>query len=410
MININNKSWDKLRFSDINKLLTSTEEENFFFEFKADDETPAKLVKEVSAFSNTYGGYILLGINDDKTIGGCQKWTEQRIHTTIHDSLTPTPIFDVKKFKTNGKVIFIIKIEEGTMPPYITNKGQIFERVSSGSFPINESSKLSQLYHKHENQLTKIKNKIELPKIEIGSNFPKNVFGYLDMGFSVVCSETTELQRNFYKLDLEPVVKYIKTMCTEFSISQVGHSYLLSFGDMTATDDNGNKHPVGAGIHNFMEILPDGSVRCRVILTGDPNRFEVDITRIGYYIHNVFRDVYSIILGDRFSKIFLYAHKYERLTVLKQFVPFYNLGYKDSDEDKQRFAQYLISHRDKYGNNLMIESNRLPKNDYFLIDQRLFDEYKIRFNSENLLDELFSSSHFNLGYIDSIKQVVTTSK
>jgi hypothetical protein len=66
----------------LNKLLTSTEDENFFFEFKADDETPAKLVKEVSAFSNTYGGYILFGINDDKTIGGCQKWTEQRIHTT----------------------------------------------------------------------------------------------------------------------------------------------------------------------------------------------------------------------------------------------------------------------------------------------------------------------------------------
>ena len=126
MININNKSWSKLRFSDIEKLLSSSDDENFFFEFKADDETPQKLVKEISAFANTYGGYVLLGINDDKTIGGCTKWSEQRIHTTIHDSMTPTPNFDVRKFKSNGRTIFVIKIEEGTMPPYITNKGQIF--------------------------------------------------------------------------------------------------------------------------------------------------------------------------------------------------------------------------------------------------------------------------------------------
>lgn len=65
MININNKSWGKLRFSDIEKLLSGSDDENFFFEFKADDETPQKLVKEISAFANTYGGYVLLGINDD---------------------------------------------------------------------------------------------------------------------------------------------------------------------------------------------------------------------------------------------------------------------------------------------------------------------------------------------------------
>lgn len=121
MIDINNKSWNKLRSTDIEKLLAGDVDENFFFEFKADDETTVKLIKEVSALSNTYGGYILLGINDDKTIGGCQKWTEQRIHTTIHDSITPIPNFDVKRFKIHDKIVLVIKIEEGTMPPYITN-------------------------------------------------------------------------------------------------------------------------------------------------------------------------------------------------------------------------------------------------------------------------------------------------
>lgn len=118
MININNKRWEKLRFSDVRKLLSGTDDETFFFEFKSDDEMPQKLVKEISAFANTYGGYVFLGINNDKSIGGCTKWTEQRIHTTIHDSISPTPLFDVKKFRPNGKTVYVIKIEEGNMPPY----------------------------------------------------------------------------------------------------------------------------------------------------------------------------------------------------------------------------------------------------------------------------------------------------
>ena len=54
MININNKDWDELKSLDIRKFLERNGEENFFFEFKADEETPAKLVKEISAFANTY--------------------------------------------------------------------------------------------------------------------------------------------------------------------------------------------------------------------------------------------------------------------------------------------------------------------------------------------------------------------
>lgn len=42
MVNINNKPWDKLRFRDIEKFLSESGDENFFFEFKSDDEEPKK--------------------------------------------------------------------------------------------------------------------------------------------------------------------------------------------------------------------------------------------------------------------------------------------------------------------------------------------------------------------------------
>ena len=160
MININDKNWDKLRVSDIEKLLENDDDETFFFEYKSDDVTPKKIVKEISAFSNTYGGYILLGVDDDKNISGCEKWDEQRIHNIIHNCITPIPSFDIKKFTTREKGnIYVIKIDEGIFPPYITNDGKIYERVSSGSFPINNSIKLTQLYYKREDQFKKIENK-----------------------------------------------------------------------------------------------------------------------------------------------------------------------------------------------------------------------------------------------------------
>ena len=53
MMNINNRSWEKLRATDIVKFLSDIEE-SIFVEFKSDDEAPNKLVKEISAFANTY--------------------------------------------------------------------------------------------------------------------------------------------------------------------------------------------------------------------------------------------------------------------------------------------------------------------------------------------------------------------
>lgn len=58
MLNINNKTWEKLRAKDIITFLNVLEEETFFFEFKQDDIKPDHFIKEVSAFANTYGGYI----------------------------------------------------------------------------------------------------------------------------------------------------------------------------------------------------------------------------------------------------------------------------------------------------------------------------------------------------------------
>lgn len=348
MVNINNKPWDKLRFRDIEKFLSESGDENFFFEFKSDDEEPKKLIKEISAFANTYGGYILLGVNDDKTIRGCKKWTEQRIHITIHDSITPIPNFDVKKFTSKGKHIFVIKIEEGATPPYITNRGDIYERVSSGSFPIKESIKLDQLYQKRKDELIRIKNIIELPSLEIDSNFPQNVFAYLDFGFFMASSDKSVLWKKYQTADLEKIAEYIRTINKNFSISRVGASYLFSVGEFMAKDQDGNSCPMNAGIHDFMEVFPDGSARGRILLNADPNSCQVDISIFIYCLGLVYQKIYSMIFQEALPKEFVYTYKYEKLTVLKQFIPVYDMLAR-SNPGKQTLEGYLsMAKQDNY--------------------------------------------------------------
>ena len=403
MVNINSKPWEELQFKDVQDYLSDPDSnENCFFEYKIDKVEPAKLVKEISAFANTYGGYIFLGVDDNKNIVGCTAWDEQRIHITIHNGITPTPQFDVKCFSADDKIIYVIKIEEGTMPPYITNKGDICERVSSGSCVVTESGKLNQMYHKRADQLVHIKSQIELPEVE-AAKLPDNVFGYWDFGFSVVTSEQTNLQKNFYTIDLEPIAKYLREINPEFSITRVGYSYVFGMGSATVRTQNGKVVPTAAGVHDFMEIMLDGSVRGRLLLIATPETADVDITSLFYYSSSFLRKVYSLIFGDGYSEIFVYAQKYEKLTVLKQFVPFYKLGTDDSESDKNRYREYLKNHKRKYGNNLIMTSNRVPKSDYEIIDRKYFDELNMAYNTENLYHELFYSAFMNLGYIDQLE-------
>ena len=402
MININNKAWEKLRAADIVKLLSGDIEtdENFFFEFKDDREKNDKFIKEVSAFSNTYGGYILLGVNDDKTIGGCKDWNEQRIHNVIYNCITPIPDFDVKRFKINGNTVYVVKIEEGAMPPYITNAGKIYERVSSGSMPIQNSSKLSQLYTKREDQLKRIHRKIELASIPVDALLPGNICGHLDIGFSLTCSEKTQLEKKFYDVDFSKVRDYLTKLKSPYSISRSGESYIINIGKAGGRDNQGEAVLLGDGVNNFIEILYDGSVRCRaIIVTNENDKEHANLFLISGMLV-AFREIYEAIMDEPLHKIFLYAQKYEQLHVIRQFIPTYDVKGINDSELERNYTTYVENHTAKYGNNTMIVGNRIPRNDFKIRDKRWFQTYNIPFTTENIIDELFSSAFFNMGFID----------
>lgn len=399
MILINGKEWNLLTKEDIQTAIDEVEE-SFFFEFKEDGVKSSKLVEEVSAFANTYGGYIFLGVADDKTIVGCKEWNEQRIFAVIHDSLSPVPSFDVKKcVYENGNIIYVVRIDEGAEPPYITNKGLIYERISSSSCVVKDSSRLTQMYIKRKDQENFVEQKISIKSIESDVN---NIWGYIDIGFSLVLRDSKTFTKRFYDINLNDLMENVfKEKCSA-NVSRIGSSIVLSFGGLSA--DSPNK-ALPAHLNNFIEIMYDGSVRLRVLLlNNNPNDCSVNMF-LSFYFVDVFSNTFLYIFKDLLVEGFVYAKKYEKLTVRKQFFPsyYYTEEFMEVNEKartkNERIKEVIEKHIEKTGKDQVITDDRIPKTGLFTVDRKKMERDNLEYNVDNIVFELFHSRFLYIGYV-----------
>lgn len=397
MVNINGKEWALLESEDIKSVMLAPDfDESFYFEFKDDKVTPHKFIEEVSAFANTFGGYIFIGVSDDKRIEGCLDWTEQRIHTTIHDSITPIPSFDVKKFTCDTKIVYVIRIDEGAEPPYITNKGKIFERLSSGSFTIKDSIRLSQIYNKREQQLAKLERKISIMPIPENVN---NIYGCIDSGFALVVSDIQTAFDIYNKVNLKDIANKMSVKMKGFNIAYVGNTIIFTPGGLTV-----HKGQLPAHTNSFLEIMADGSARMRILLmNNNPDDSTVNmmhsLTLIG-----LFKEVYTHIMGDLFPDRVVYAKKYESLTVRRQFQPtfFYDDDflelYPEYKEKNEKILAETKKHQKVVGIDTVVTDDRIPKVGLYTIDKSQMKKWGIEYTSESIIDELFYSRFIGLGF------------
>lgn len=398
MVNINGIEWLKLKPSDVQAVISEQDfDESFYFEFKDDRVSNKKLQEEVSAFANTFGGYIFLGVSDDKQIEGCTTWNEQRIHTTIHDSITPTPPFDVRKFTFDTRSVYVIKIDEGSELPYITSSGKIYERLSSGSFAIKDSSKLSQIYNKREQLLTKMEKKTSIPPVCENSN---NIYGYIDTGFSLVASDIQIALDTFNQADLKTIATEMADTLSSFSLYYVGNSIIFTPGGLSTPQGH-----LPAHTNNFLEIMADGSARMRILLINNDQDDSSVNMMLPVTILRSYKEIYTKIMGDLFPHKVAYAKKYESLTVRQQFQPvmFYDefaleLN-PDWKEDNNKMLEALENHRKIFGVTTVMTDDRIPKTGLYTIDKRQLELWGQEYTAESFIDELFFSRFITLGAV-----------
>ncbi|MCK4761422.1 MAG: putative DNA binding domain-containing protein [Candidatus Aminicenantes bacterium] len=107
--------------------------ENSSVEFKSSSVKPDALAREIVAFSNSGGGVILLGVEDDGQVTGLPagKNFEEWVANIVRNNVIPAAQIEYSHIEIKNKKIAIIDVPKGRDKPYQTAGHQFLVRVGS---------------------------------------------------------------------------------------------------------------------------------------------------------------------------------------------------------------------------------------------------------------------------------------
>lgn len=101
----------------LKKLIDQGESQNLDFKYCVSDSK--KIARTLSAFANSDGGTILLGVRDNGTIAGIQSDEEiYMIDTAAHIFCRPEIDYTIKQYTSEGKTVLKIDVKKGDKRPY----------------------------------------------------------------------------------------------------------------------------------------------------------------------------------------------------------------------------------------------------------------------------------------------------
>lgn len=134
-MSIFSKQIHQLTYEDIHELLVEGAEENIRLEFKREYPGRNNMLKKLSAFANTYGGYLILGVEEDgkgkiKSLPGVNfinrfdqavvQWCFEEIFPPIVPLVSPP----IPHPQDKGRYFYVIYIEQSMETPHILNKSR----------------------------------------------------------------------------------------------------------------------------------------------------------------------------------------------------------------------------------------------------------------------------------------------
>ncbi|MDI6029080.1 ATP-binding protein [Corticibacterium sp. UT-5YL-CI-8] len=170
--------------------------EGWYVEYKRELSSSTKIAKSLTAFANTYGGWLFFGVDEkgkDLPFAGAFTGIPadeadtclQQIRQAAANHCQPSPFFQVKALfgpcdpigLAAGRCVIVVHIPWGPEAPYIHKDGVIYRRVGDGSEPKSENDRfvLDRLWKRSDPILTSIDKWVnaglELSKGEEGSAY-----------------------------------------------------------------------------------------------------------------------------------------------------------------------------------------------------------------------------------------------
>ena len=156
--------------------------EGWFIEYKSEPCKPKDYAKAASAFANSKGGWMFIGLKEDpetrKPLGGPGLQTSEAskfldaARDAIFQNLSPSPYIELTTvsgpipalFIPNDRCILVIHIPESQNTPHIHCSGKIYRRQADSSDPVEvtDRAELDALYKRAENLHNLIDEKLDL--------------------------------------------------------------------------------------------------------------------------------------------------------------------------------------------------------------------------------------------------------
>ncbi|MHB1642977.1 MAG: RNA-binding domain-containing protein [Acidithiobacillus sp.] len=106
-------------------------------EFKRDLSSPKPLLKTLVAFANSAGGFLVLGVTDDRQIIGIEQPLdeEERLCNLIADAIAPRLVPNIELLTIEGKTLLVVEVyPSGQRPHWLKAEGPdngVFVRLGS---------------------------------------------------------------------------------------------------------------------------------------------------------------------------------------------------------------------------------------------------------------------------------------
>ena len=134
--------------------------EGWYVEYKRQMINARALAKSLSAFANTDGGWLFIGVQEqsrDNTVAGefpgiLEEDVDDALQSLRHsaaDHLNPTPFFETTVLRgpcaenglVEGRAIIAVEIPQSDTAPHVHKDGCIYTRVADGSEPKPETDR-----------------------------------------------------------------------------------------------------------------------------------------------------------------------------------------------------------------------------------------------------------------------------
>ena len=216
-----------MRYRDLLNLIE--EGENIQVEFKRKFSTHDKIAREMIAFANTKGGYVLFGIDDDKKIVGVEseKETTELVKDAALNYCEPPLELVIEYREVDGKEIVIVNVPESNKKPHRIQDYKSELDITNAVVTIRVNDKSVQASKEMIRILRAQTNQTALKKYILGST-EKTVFEYLSKVERISVKELSNLVNISERRASRTLVKMLRANLLMIHTKDNGEEFFTS--------------------------------------------------------------------------------------------------------------------------------------------------------------------------------------